>query len=1263
MLAIALLTALWWAGSTASGFRWLAHTASSMSGGKLMIEGASGHLAAPLGIRKLVITTKTQRITLNGVKLEWQPGALWQRQLNVDLLAAQRIQIEVLKPDPTPPTMPDTLRFPVDIQVAVLDVAELLVIERGATLRFRQLRGRVEDNGERYRFVAAFTTPWAEGDGALDLHKDAPFKLQGRMAARTGQAPLPVLATLDLNGQLDAIAFTLNARADASQADNMMFMATGEVTPFAAIRLPRLVLAGQGVDPRQFAADAPQADLAFSGVFEGQPGERLLGTFSLVNQQAGRLDQQRVPLASFAGAVVGDSANADFSALRIDLGAAGQLTGEGQWRKGHFSITLNSPQLNLAGIHRDLHPTRIRTGLKLTGDASQQKLVMTAAESWGESRFVLNLAERVLQLQEAVFTGQVGKLSAAGSLSLDDSRAFSATFDATEINPARLGDFPRARLNAKGEVKGALLPALQLQTRFVLPPGELEGRPVKGQGWLNYADRRLSDADVDVEIAGNRAQLKGSYGRAGDRLSWDIQAPALARLNLGLAGRLNSTGSASGEPTQPQIEGSIDASGLRLPGEVAVAALNLQLELQAAENGAFNGQLDARGLQVAGRRIQTLRARVQGRRNAHTLALDASLPDRQVTLALAGGLGADQVCPQGVGRGCKGAEAPTTTLWRGQLTRADVQGKWPVHLSEPAALILGRDQQQVSHLSLTLAGGTISGAQLSRVQSGQQGAQLSTRGTLSNLPLAPLLDLLEKAPPLSTDLRVNGDWNLRMGNTLDGQWRLVRQSGDIKLIDPALNLGLTTVALEVKTEASRVFAQFNVATREAGSARGDARATLVREGAGFILPRSAPLTWHVAINVPDLRLVKALLPVGVRTDARLVAQLTGSGSLAAPRIEGQIEASNIRFVMAEAGVSIVDGNVKLALADDRVRVVQGELKGQGQNGTGGRIVLSGEAQLKNPQAGLTLTFEQFAATNRSDRRVIVSGSTQLNWDRQRLQLTGELTADRARLEMPAASRPGLSSDVVIVGRPPREKPMAQRYPLALDLTLNLGKDFLFKGAGLDARLGGALRVYSANQTLRGEGQIRVEEGRYAAYAQTLDIERGVLRFAGPIDNPALDVLAVRKNPTVKAGVKVSGTVQRPVVKLYSDPALPDTEKLSWLVLGHGLDNAGQQEFVLMQVAAAALLNQADSVSFQSKLADTLGIDSFDVRSGGGTDLTSAVVSVGKRLSSRATLSYEQSLDGLSQVVKVLYQLTPHIRLEAQAGQQSSFDAFYSREYD
>jgi translocation and assembly module TamB len=135
-----------------------------------------------------------------------------------------------------------------------------------------------------------------------------------------------------------------------------------------------------------------------------------------------------------------------------------------------------------------------------------------------------------------------------------------------------------------------------------------------------------------------------------------------------------------------------------------------------------------------------------------------------------------------------------------------------------------------------------------------------------------------------------------------------------------------------------------------------------------------------------------------------------------------------------------------------------------------------------------------------------------------------------------------------------------------------------------------------------------------------------------------------------------------VVRLYSDPVLPDTEKLAWLVLGHGLENSGQEEFALMQVAAGALLSQAESLSFQSRMAEALHLD-VGVRAGESEDLGATVVSVGKRLSQRATLSYEQSVNGLSQAVKVLYQLTPPVRLEAQAGPPNSFDAFYSLEFD
>ena len=809
--AAGLLAAALWLATTSTGFRWLAETAASLSRGHLLIDGVTGHLGAPIGIQKIVYTSDKQRVVLQRVRLEWQPHALLQRRIEIDLLTAQHAQVEILKKEPTPPQLPDTLRLPFNVQIAAWDVAQLDEVDAGQTLSFNHLHGKLDDSGDRYSLSATATTPWADVDGQLGIEKDAPFKLQGRFAA-TRKVPLPVQAALGLTGQLTAITFRLDARAQG-----MHLMATGEAAPFARVRLPKLLVAGQGIDPRQFAADAPHADLAFSGVFEGQPGERLLGTFSLANQQAGRLDQDRLPLANLTGAMVGDTVQADFSALSIDLGAAGQFSGDGQWRDGRLTVNLSSPRLNLAGIHRDLHPTRMRSTLHLTGDAARQMLTAEVAETWGQGSFTLSLADAVLRLQDAAFSGQAGRLTASGSLRLDSGRAFTATFDAAQINPARFGDFPRARLNARGTVSGALRPELSLQAQFAFPPGELEGRPVKGQGRLSYASRHLTDTDIDLDLAGNRAQLKGAYGRAGDRMVWDIDAPALARLKLGLAGRLTSTGSASGEPDQPQIDAQLDASGLRLPGGIAAESLSLQLKLQAAGRGAFNGQLEARSVLLAGQHISFAHASVQGRRDAHILSLDARLPDWRVVASLAGGLDMDQV-------------------WRGQLNQADVQGKWPMALSAPATLVLSRDQQQVSNLTLTLAGGKVRDLQFNRL-----GTQLTTRGTLDNLPLEPLIGLLEQAPPLTTDLRVNGSWNLRLGDALDGTAHLVRQSGDVRLTDPDVIVGLTMLDLNLQADANRVTTHLEAKTREAGSVRAEGSVTLERAGAGFTLPRSAPL--------------------------------------------------------------------------------------------------------------------------------------------------------------------------------------------------------------------------------------------------------------------------------------------------------------------------------------------------------------------------------------------------------------------------------------
>ncbi|MDO8989751.1 MAG: translocation/assembly module TamB domain-containing protein [Sideroxyarcus sp.] len=1226
-MLLLLLAALLLA-TTAPGLRLLVAAATALSQDRLRLEGVEGKLIGPISVASLTLDTEMQRLQISRMRLEWRPRALWRLRFEIDTFAAHTLSVEETKPDPSPLLLPASLRLPLDIVLHRFDIDELRVVQSGQTVALDRLHGSLDGSGGHYRLSGfGATAPWAELSGELDIAQDAPFALHGKFAARR-QEPAPVAAQLALGGELAALDFTLEAGAKGAQ-----LRASGKALPFPEFTVPDLLLAGHGIDPRLWSADAPQADLAFSGKFEYTPDAGLSGAFSLDNRLAGRLDQGRLPLTHLQGVVSGDAAQADFEALRVDMGKAGSLAGRGQWRDDGFHFDLGGSGINLSGLHSEFFATRLSATLRLEGDAAQQSFSAQLADKRGSARLKIVHADGTLQLESAVLNSPGGQLNTTGRLQLDAPQAFALNLDATRLDPSRLGNFPRGQINVQGEASGVLLPQPRVQATFTLPRGSLEDRPIEGRGRFRLDGRQLSGVDVDIDLAGNLANVKGGLGKPGDSLAWNISAPDLARLSLGLSGQLSSSGKAGGTLEQLQIEASLQAANLRLPGDVAVERAAMQLTVQAAEFGLFAGQLEAHGVQLGGTPLDTVHVRLNGRRDAHTLELDAQRNAEHFSARLAGGVVRQE--------------------WRGELRQASLDGEWPMALKAPVRLVLSREHQQLEKMDIALAGGRIF---VERFE--QRGASFSSRGTLADLPLAPVLALLQSPARVTTDLRVDGEWDVRLDEMLAGHIRVTRKSGDVHLLDPVSALGLSALALEIDAEAGLTSVRLAADMSPAGSLRVEGRGTLAREGNLLVMSRTAPLDWNAQIDLPDLHLLRPFIMPGVRADARLQASLQGSGSLAHPVLDGQLSAEAIRFSMPQEGVAITDGVLKLQLADNEVRVNEGVLYG-----ARGRILVGGSARLSESEGGLKLDFEQFSIANRSDRRLVITGSSRLTYTEQRLRLEGELSADQARLEMTGTDRPELSPDVVVVGQAQPGEPEAQRIPLVLDLRFRLGNDFLFKGEGLDAQLSGELRVYTENRLLRGEGRIQVERGRYTAYARPLTIERGAFVFAGPIDDPGLDMLAVRTMPTVKAGVLVSGTMLQPVVKLYSEPPMPDTETLSWLVLGHGIENGGQENFALLQMAASTLLSQSESVAVQGQLADVLQIDTFEVRTGDGQNLATSTVNVGKRISSRTTVSYEQTLVGLSQVVKVVYQLSPKIRLETRTSEQSSIDAFFVHEFD
>jgi translocation and assembly module TamB len=190
-----------------------------------------------------------------------------------------------------------------------------------------------------------------------------------------------------------------------------------------------------------------------------------------------------------------------------------------------------------------------------------------------------------------------------------------------------------------------------------------------------------------------------------------------------------------------------------------------------------------------------------------------------------------------------------------------------------------------------------------------------------------------------------------------------------------------------------------------------------------------------------------------------------------------------------------------------------------------------------------------------------------------------------------------------------------------------------------------------------------------------------------VDNPFIDIIALRRHQEVDAGVAVTGPARAPRIRLVSEPDLPDAQKLSWLVLGTGLEDAAAAGQALALREAALNLLGEDDGGLVGGLSQALGIDSVSFGrsvSAGRDPLSTArlgppglsvpgaasgsaaaagsvrqeVVSVSKRLNSRLTLSYERGLQGLWNLVRLQYEISNRLSLRAQSGSENAVDLLY-----
>ena len=135
----------------------------------------------------------------------------------------------------------------------------------------------------------------------------------------------------------------------------------------------------------------------------------------------------------------------------------------------------------------------------------------------------------------------------------------------------------------------------------------------------------------------------------------------------------------------------------------------------------------------------------------------------------------------------------------------------------------------------------------------------------------------------------------------------------------------------------------------------------------------------------------------------------------------------------------------------------------------------------------------------------------------------------------------------------------------------LGDSVSFQGHGFYSHFSGAIKVIEdPGQPTSGTGEIRIVNVRYLAYGQDLTVgtwgdtltgeqDPGRIIFSGgPIENPGLNMRAFREaDDGTIAGLHIEGTAKEPVIVLFSEPAMPDADCLSYILLGHEAGKAAR----------------------------------------------------------------------------------------------------------
>lgn len=420
-----------------------------------------------------------------------------------------------------------------------------------------------------------------------------------------------------------------------------------------------------------------------------------------------------------------------------------------------------------------------------------------------------------------------------------------------------------------------------------------------------------------------------------------------------------------------------------------------------------------------------------------------------------------------------------------------------------------------------------------------------------------------------------------------------------------------------------------------GSGPGQIRATVAGRIANGFGSADLAIRGSGAAGLSNLFIAPRSASGDIGYDLRL------QGPLTLASLSGRITLSNGR---------IVDPNLGLALQGvEAIGTLQGgsvQLQATSGLSSGGRLRVDGPIQLTGARsADLALTLDALRLYDPElfDTRVsgtlalrgpllggaLLSGALQLSETEVRVPASGFSSA-AALLDIDHAREPALVRETRrkagLLGDANDRGTRGQARPIGLDITISAPSQVFIRGRGIDAELGGELRLLGTTDDVRPAGGFQLIRGRLDILGRRLVLSRADLSLEGSLI-PQISVAASTDSGGITSTVTVEGPANDPVVSFSSSPELPQEEVLAQLLFGRGLDKISALQAAQLANAVAVLAGRS-GVGLVGNLRRNFGLDDLDVTT---SEDGSAALKAGKYISENIYTEVEIDQDGKSQI--------------------------------